>query len=331
MISKDDIIKALNETSKSASICGIQIDGAKVQITLEVSPKSSPSKRQQIERQATKEALKIDAIKSATIIMTAHISTVVKGISAVKHTIAISSGKGGVGKSTIAVNIAASLDKMGFKVGILDADVSGASIPKMLGINAKPDSSSGKYLLPLMRGNIVAMSIGFLVEAGKPIIWRGPMIMGAIKQLLGDVVWGQLDVLIVDMPPGTSDAQITLAQTVDLSGAVIVSTPQDIALIDALKGIKMFQKVKVPILGVVENMSTFVCPSCGVETEIFDCGGAGRMAKELNIEKLGSIPLHISIRKACDEGMPIVEKSPNSPQALEFMGIAKKIAKKLKL
>ena len=240
------------------------------------------------------------------------------GISSI---IAVASGKGGVGKSTTTVNLALALQKTGRRVGILDADIYGPSIPRMLGLSGKPDSDGEKLVPPIAFG-LVAMSMGFLVEEDTPMIWRGPMVMSALEQFLRDVSWGALDILMIDMPPGTGDAQLTLSQRAPLSGAIIVSTPQDIALIDARKGLNMFNQVEVPVMGIVENMSYFVCPDCGGQHDIFGHGGARKVAAEIDCPFLGEIPLHISIRETSDSGQPIVVSDPDSPQATAYDAIA---------
>ncbi len=236
--------------------------------------------------------------------------------------IAVASGKGGVGKSTTAVNLALALKSLGLSVGILDADIYGPSIPRLLRITGRPEAISGKTLKPLDGYGLQVMSIGFLIEEDAPMIWRGPMVISAITQMLKDVAWHNLDVLIVDMPPGTGDAQLTLAQQVPLAGAVIVSTPQDLALIDARKGINMFRKVDVPILGIVENMSYFLCPSCGHRTEIFGTGGARAEAERIGVPFLGGIPLHQDIRERSDAGIPIVIANPESEYAQTYITVA---------
>ena len=242
--------------------------------------------------------------------------------------VAVASGKGGVGKSTVAVNLAVSLARQGLKVGLLDADIYGPSLPRMLGLNRKPEVRGDK-MLPLEAWGLKAMSIGFLVEEDTAMIWRGPMVMGALEQMLGQVVWGALDVLIVDMPPGTGDAQLTMAQRVALTGAVIVSTPQDIALIDARRGVAMFEKTKVPVLGLVENMSFFCCPNCGHRSDIFGHGGARAEAKRMGADFLGEVPLLLDIRTASDAGQPIAATSPDSDAAKAYDAIAQQVWKKI--
>ena len=248
----------------------------------------------------------------------------------VKHIIAVASGKGGVGKSTVACNLAVGLAKLGLAVGVLDADLFGPSMPKLFGIDAKPGlAPDGKKLVPLESCGVKIMSIGFLIEEGAPVIWRGPMVMSALNQLLREVVWGELDVLVVDMPPGTGDTQLTMAQNVPLAGAVIVSTPQDLALIDARRGIAMFGQAKVPLIGVVENMSYFLCPHCGGRTDVFSHGGARKEAEKLGVPFLGEVPLDIAIRAHSDDGRPVVASMPESPQANALLEIARRVAETL--
>ncbi len=247
----------------------------------------------------------------------------------VKHIVAVASGKGGVGKSTTAANLALALAAEGHRVGMLDADIYGPSQPRMMGISGRPTSPDGKTLTPLENYGVKVMSMGFLVAEDTPMIWRGPMVQSALQQMLRDVDWGELDVLVVDMPPGTGDAQLTMAQQVPLSGAVIVSTPQDIALLDARKGLNMFRKVDVPVLGIVENMSIYICPECGHEAHVFGHGGAKREAEKLGMEFLGELPLTIDIRETSDSGRPIVISHPDSPHAAAYLTIARRIWEKL--
>ena len=244
------------------------------------------------------------------------------GVPGVKAIIAVASGKGGVGKSTTSVNLALGLSAQGQKVGILDADIYGPSMPRLLGISDKP-TAEGRVLKPLEAYGIKVMSMGFLVEEDAPMIWRGPMVISALTQMLREVAWGELDVLVVDMPPGTGDAQLTMAQQVPLAGAVIVSTPQDIALIDARKGLNMFRKVNVPILGIIENMSYFLCPSCGERSDIFGHGGAQDEARRLGVPFLGEVPLHMDIRRHSDGGTPIVISDPSGAHAATYKEIAR--------
>jgi len=249
----------------------------------------------------------------------------------VKAIIAVASGKGGVGKSTTATNLAMALSQQGLKVGLFDADIYGPSMPRMLGIEGEPVSPDGQTLLPMESYGVKCMSIGFLVPEDSPIIWRGPMVMGAIQQLLRDVHWGELDVMVIDMPPGTGDTQLTISQNLPLTGAVIVSTPQDIALLDARKGLNMFRKVDIPVLGVIENMSYYVCPKCGDEAHIFGHGGAKAEAAKLSCDFLGEVPLDIVIRETADRGEPIVVSKPSSPHAKAYRDIAKKVWEKVEL
>ena len=252
------------------------------------------------------------------------------GIPGVKHIIAVASGKGGVGKSTTSINLALGLKEQGLKVGVLDADIYGPSLPRLLGLNGKPEAE-GSALKPMESLDLKVMSIGFLVAEDTPMIWRGPMVISALTQLLREVDWAPLDVLVVDMPPGTGDAQLTMAQQVPLAGAVIVSTPQDLALIDARKGLNMFNKVSVPILGIVENMSTFICPKCGERTDIFGNGGAEAEAEKLGVPFLGAVPLHMDIRSNSDAGTPVVDSDPNGPHAEIYKSIAAKVASALEV
>jgi ATP-binding protein involved in chromosome partitioning len=250
----------------------------------------------------------------------------IPGISAV---IAVASGKGGVGKSTTALNLALGLRDLGLRVGLLDADIYGPSVPRLTGIREKPRLDDNKKMIPIQRFGLAIMSIGFLVEEETAMIWRGPMVMSAITQMLRDVVWGTLDILVVDMPPGTGDAQLTLAQNVPLKGAIIISTPQDLSLIDARRGLAMFKKVNVPVLGIVENMSYFQCPHCGTRSDIFGHGGARLEAERLAVPFLGEIPLHMSIRATSDSGTPVVESEPNGAHAAIYRAIGAKVRDQL--
>jgi len=248
-----------------------------------------------------------------------------KRIPGVDRVIAVASGKGGVGKSTVSANLAVALAAQGQRVGLLDADVYGPSQPRMMGISGRPSSPDGKTIIPLRNHGVTCMSIGFMVSEGEAIIWRGPMLMGALQQLLTQVQWGGLDVLLVDLPPGTGDVQLTLSQKAEVTGAIIVSTPQDIALLDARKALDMFGKTGTPVLGIIENMSTHICSQCGHEEHIFGHGGAEAEAKSLGIPFLGAVPLDIAIRTAGDDGTPIVAAKPGSPQAGAFRDIAQQL------
>ena len=244
------------------------------------------------------------------------------GVPGVANIIAVASGKGGVGKSTVAINLALALKEKGLRVGVLDADIYGPSMPRLLGLKGQPQQIAGNQLDPMQAYGLKVMSMGFLVDEETPMIWRGPMVMSALSQMLKDVAWGELDVLVVDMPPGTGDAQLTMAQQVPLAGAVIVSTPQDLALIDARKGLNMFRRVNVPVLGLVENMSTFICPYCGERSDIFGHGGAKAEAARLGVPFLGEVPLTLAIRETSDAGRPVVATDPSSPAAKAFREVA---------
>jgi len=252
------------------------------------------------------------------------------GIPGVDAVIAVASGKGGVGKSTTAVNLALGLRDLGLKVGMLDADIYGPSLPKLFAIKEKPQTVGGTRLKPIERYGMQIMSIGFLIDEETPMIWRGPMVMSAITQMLREVEWGKLDIMVVDMPPGTGDAQLTMAQQVPLKGAVIVSTPQDLALIDARRGVAMFKRVNVPVLGVVENMSYFLCPECGTRSDIFAHGGARHEAERLGVPFLGEVPLHMTIREKSDAGLPVVATEPDGVHAKIYRDIAANVLAQIK-
>ena len=253
----------------------------------------------------------------------------VQGPPGVAAIVAVASGKGGVGKSTTAINLALGLRDLGLKVGVLDADIYGPSVPKLLAIRGRPETLGGNRLRPMTGYGLTVMSIGFLVAEDTPMIWRGPMVMSALTQMLREVEWGTLDVMIVDMPPGTGDAQLTMAQQVPLAGAVIVSTPQDLALIDARRGVEMFKRVNVPVLGIIENMSYFVCPKCGERSDIFSHGGAHKEAERLGVPFLGEVPLHMAIRETSDSGRPVVATDPDGPHAKVYREIAQRVREQL--
>ncbi|MBM3555008.1 MAG: iron-sulfur cluster carrier protein ApbC [Alphaproteobacteria bacterium] len=320
-------------------VSGITVKDGHVQFAIEIEPDDAKL-MEPVRLAAEKVVERLDGVLSATAILTAHHEPApakapaaaarnAPGLPGIKAIVAVASGKGGVGKSTTAVNLALALAGMGKKVGLLDADIYGPSIPRMLGITGQPQSPDGKRLGTLSNYGIACMSIGFLVPEDSAMIWRGPMVMSALEQMIKDVAWPELDVLMVDMPPGTGDAQLTMAQRVPLTGAVIVSTPQDIALIDVKRGINMFEKVNVPVLGVIENMSYYLCPHCGNRSEIFGHGGAREMAGQFRTDFLGEIPLHLSIRETSDAGQPIVVSKPDSPHAKAFKAVAEKLAAKI--
>lgn len=330
-------------------ISGLVVKGSNVGFAIEVDPNKGAEKEPL--RKACEEVVtQLQGVTSVTAVLTAHRTAPAGGqqqqrppqqlpgqakanqradIPGVKSIIAVTSAKGGVGKSTTAINLAVALSQQGKKVGLLDADIYGPSVPRLMGLEGKPESPDGKSIDPMAAHGIVCMSIGFLIEGDTPMIWRGPMVMSALEQLMRDVNWGELDVLVVDMPPGTGDAQLTMAQRTPLTGAVIVSTPQDIALIDARKGIAMFQKVDVPVLGIIENMSYFLCPSCGERSEIFGHGGARETAGELGCDFLGEVPLHMAIRETSDGGAPIVSSDPENPHSAIYRELADKVAVKI--
>ena len=310
----------------------IKIAGDEVSVDIEL---GYPGKSQYdpIRRQVT-QALKQAGARAVTVKVTSKVvphavQRGVKLVPGIKNIIAVASGKGGVGKSTTAVNLALALAAEGATVGILDADIYGPSQPTMLGIAGRPESKDGKSLEPMEGHGLQAISIGFLIDVDTPMVWRGPMVTQALEQLLKDTRWRELDYLVVDLPPGTGDIQLTLAQKVPVTGAVIVTTPQDIALMDAKKGLKMFEKVGIPILGIVENMSFHNCPKCGHESHIFGSGGAERMAKEYDTELLGQLPLDEAIRRQADSGKPTVVSEPDGPVAEIYRRIARRCAVKI--
>lgn len=318
-------------------ISGIALRDKMVQVSLDIGDPSKAADFEPVRRAVEEAVAAMPGVLSASAVLTAESGPgeskpaqatggATKGAGQIRHIVAVASGKGGVGKSTTAVNLALALKRLGMSVGMLDADIYGPSQPRMLGVSgSRPNSPDGKTLEPLESYGIKVMSIGFLVAEDQPVVWRGPMVMGALQQMLDDVIWGPLDVLIVDMPPGTGDAQLTMSQNVPLAGAVIVSTPQDIALLDARKGLNMFRKVDVPVLGIIENMSMYICPKCGHEAHIFGHGGARAEAEKMGSPFLGEIPLEIEIRLTADGGHPIVVSSPDSPHAAAYMAIAEKV------
>jgi ATP-binding protein involved in chromosome partitioning len=334
-------------------VSGVVIKGSNVGFALEVEPSEAAGK-EPVRLACERAVLALPGITSATAVLTAERPTGgaqarpgaspvagrapatdpatlggKPGLPGIRSVVAVASCKGGVGKSTTSVNLALALVRRGQRVGLLDADIYGPSQPRMLGITGKPRSADGKKLMPMANYGVRVMSMGFLVDEDAPMIWRGPMVQSAIQQMLTDVEWGELDFLVVDLPPGTGDAQLTMAQRVPLAGAVIVSTPQDIALLDARKALNMFRKVDVPVLGIVENMSYFLCPHCGGRAEIFSYGGARRTAEKFGVDFLGEIPLDLTIREETDAGRPPVVSHPDGPQAQPYLALADAVIAKL--
>jgi ATP-binding protein involved in chromosome partitioning len=333
-ISQKDIVTA-------GLVRALTINDGAVRFVLEIDP-ARAKKMEAIQTQATSDLQDLKGVSDVSVVMTAHSSAPPppdlggskkaepsgpQKIPGIDRIIAIASGKGGVGKSTVSANLAVALAAEGRKVGLLDADVYGPSQPRMLGISGRPSSPDGTTILPLRNHGVTLMSIGLMTREDEAVVWRGPMLMGALQQMMTQVQWGKLDVLIVDLPPGTGDVQMTLAQKADVTGAVIVSTPQDVALIDARKALDMFDKLGTPILGMIENMSTHICSQCGHEEHVFGRGGVALEAAKLDTPLLGEIPLHIDIRLASDGGAPIVVSKPNSPHAQAFRTIARKMIK----
>lgn len=315
------------------AVKNIQIDDAKVTVNVQLGfPARGYADTLAADLKSKVEA--VDGVENATINVSWKVSAhaVQEGVETlknIKNIIAVASGKGGVGKSTVSVNLALALAAEGATVGMLDADIYGPSQPRMLGASGEPESRDGKSLEPVVSHQVQSMSIGYLIDEETPMIWRGPMVTQALEQLLKDTNWDDVDYLVIDLPPGTGDTQLTLAQKIPVSGAVIVTTPQDIALLDARKGLKMFEKVKVPILGVVENMSTHVCSNCGHEEHIFGAGGGVKMSEDYGVSFLGSLPLTLAIREDVDGGNPTVVRDPDGPIAEQFREIARRVAGKL--
>lgn len=349
MPSRDDVFNALRQIKYPGFtrdivtfglVKGVQVDGDTVSVRIEFASQSGTVHEQlEPEIRAALQALGFRTINldidektvgaaraQQTMAQREEIDTVLSGV---KYTIAVASGKGGVGKSTVAVNLACALSKLGHRVGILDADIYGPNIPMMLGLEGKRPQVRGNHILPLERDGIKVMSLGFLAPTDTAIIWRGPLVGRAIEQMLREVEWGELDYFVIDLPPGTGDAQLTLTQRLNLSGAIMVSTPQPVALSDALKGLRMFQKVNVPILGIIENMSSFICDQCGKEHDIFGKGGVKKAAEKEGIPFLGEIPLTPALREGGDTGKPVVLEDPDSAVARAFIEVANAVIQQL--
>ena len=355
-----DALRSVQDPDRGADIVslgmisGLVVKGGHVAFSLELDPKRGPA-LEPLRQQAEKAVDRLPGVLSVTAVLTAHNAAPQQrppqgghnhahgghggqgpgpaqqptagkiSLPGIKAIVAVASGKGGVGKSTTATNLALGLAANGLKVGLLDADIYGPSMPRMMGISGRPDSADGRTLQPMSNYGVKVMSMGFLVAEDTPMIWRGPMVISALQQMLRDVAWGELDILVVDMPPGTGDAQLTMAQNVPLAGAVIVSTPQDIALLDARKGLNMFRRVDVPVLGIVENMSYFCCPNCGHRSNIFSHGGARTEALKLGVDFLGEVPLDMAIRETSDAGTPIVVAQPQSEHAKAYRKLAEAV------
>ena len=352
-ITEELILKTLGEVKDPSQskdivslglVTNVNIKDSNVSVTLEV-PVHRGSAMEPIRKLAQEKIIKINGVTSATVVVTAHENKQKSTISLtdkddikekiieskVKRFVAVGSGKGGVGKSTTSVNLAIALKLEGYSVGLLDADVYGPSLPRMLGVSGRPASVGGDMVAPLQNFGISLMSMGLLVPDDTAMIWRGPMVQSALTQMLNSVAWGDLDVIVIDLPPGTGDIQISLAQQVNLAGAVIVSTPQDIALLDVVKALTMFQKANVPILGMIENMSYWSCPDCGRVDHIFGKGGVKAEAKKRGLDLLGEIPISAEVRKSSDSGIPIIISDPGSIQSKNYRIIAKSIIKSVKL
>jgi ATP-binding protein involved in chromosome partitioning len=322
----------------SGMVRALTVEGDSVRFVLEIDP-ANADQMEPVRATAEKAAGLVDGVSKVSVMLTAHseksppdLKPKAKAkpqpaerqhVPGIKRIILVASGKGGVGKSTVSSNLAAALAAEGRRVGLLDADIYGPSQPRMMGVSARPASPDGKTILPLKAHGVTMMSLGLMMQEGQAVVWRGPMLMGALQQMLGQVQWGELDVLVIDLPPGTGDVQLTLAQKYAVDGAIIVSTPQDVALLDARKGIDMFRQTRVPIIGLIENMSTHVCSNCGHEEHIFGHGGVAAEAEKMGVPLLAEIPLHLDVRLASDSGSPVVVSQPDSHHAQVFQGIAR--------
>lgn len=346
MATRDEVLNVLkgltdpvsgSDLASSGMVRALNVDAGEVRFVMEIDPANAAALTP-VKTEAEEKIAALDGVSKVYIVMTAHSKPSAppdlkpnrpaqpqgpQKIPGIDRILAVASGKGGVGKSTVSANLAAALAAEGRRVGLLDADVYGPSQPRMLGVSGRPSSPDGKTILPMRNHGVTMMSIGLMTREEEAVVWRGPMLMGALQQMLNQVQWGALDVLIVDLPPGTGDVQMTLAQKAELTGAVIVSTPQDIALLDARKGINMFEKLGTPIVGMVENMSTHICSKCGHEEHIFGHGGVAAEAEKLGVPLLAEIPLALDIRLAADGGAPLVVSKPNAPQSQAFRSLAR--------
>ncbi len=350
-VTRDDVLEALGAVPMPGTagsiveadvVRAVTVEGGRVSFLLEVDPAQGP-KLEPTRAAAEAAVAALPGVSAVSALLTAHgpakeappslkigrHPTPQAGpahLPGVKRIIAVASGKGGVGKSTVAANLAAAFAREGKRAGLLDADIYGPSQPRMMGVSERPKSPDGKTIMPLTAHGVTLMSIGLMLKEGEAVIWRGPMLQGALQQLMGQVAWGELDVLVIDLPPGTGDVQLTLSQKYAITGALVVSTPQDVALIDARKAIDMFVKTRIPVIGIIENMSAYVCPNCGHEAHIFGHGGARAEAERLGVPFLGEIPLDLSIRLAGDSGTPVVAARPDSPEAQAFAAVARRLA-----